>query len=142
MPQIELREDVLAVRRSCRTSAASDGPSAGGKIFAVGLYGAIWPGKAASTMKNEQQREPDERLLAAADRAPEVGADRPCRRLGDQRRRSRRAASASWSVAPTDGALIARSRVRGSRNAVATSAARIASSTATVISRKSACMSG
>ena len=135
----ELREDVLPVGSWCRASAAGTRASPGGKIFAVGLYGAICPGNEREHGEEEQQEHAGDRLLAAADGTPEV-TQTTLPDLGDHRRLPG-GRSGELVGRPDRGCAHLTSRVRGSRNAVATSAARIAVSTATTISRKRPCMS-
>ena len=80
--------------------------------------------------EEQEQKRPDHGLAVAGDRAPEVGTGPPSRRL------ERRDGRVGYR-----GKAHERSRVRGSRIAVAPSATRIASSTATVIIKNSACIS-
>src|SRR4029077_2368075 len=89
--------------------------------------------------EDEHQSNTDDRLLVTGDRAPEIApATVPDR--SDHRRWPRRRGR-KLVARPDRGSGHLTSRVRGSRNAVATSATRIAVSTATTISRKRPCMS-
>ena len=72
---------------------AADGPRPGGKSIAVGLYGAIWPGKIASTIKNSNSSAPmlafGLRRRARHNLPPRLGWETPSEW-----------AAPSWPVAP------------------------------------------
>ena len=88
--------------------------------------------------KGEEDDGAGERLPVARDRAPDV-AGAPVPDLGDGRRRAARGRR-ELVGRPEGGGAHRTSRVRGSRSAVAASAARIAVRTATTIIMKSPCI--
>ena len=137
-PEDELREDVLAVGGRPE-QVVERRPEPGRVDLRPRVVRRDLARDRREHDEDEQQPEPDEGLLVAEDRAEEVGADaapgRLLRRAGADGRAGR------LDRVRDRGERHPRSRVRGSRIAVAMSAARIASRTVTVIRRKSACIS-
>src|SRR6185437_13549352 len=133
----ELREDVLPVRGGAEEVVRGRGKRRLEDLRLSVVRGDL-SGEDREHYEDEQDESSGDGLAVAADRAPDVvPAPLPdlCgqRRGADGRRRE--------LVARSDhGRAHRRSRVRGSRMTVATSAARIAVSTATTIIRNSPCM--